>query len=305
MSYSAVPRPRGRSSLGADSYYSGGYNPSAPVAPKVPANCHKVSAPEPKACWETGEGFSDCMNAQLVVAQRDCSGSAWRDGMYCSYDDCVQQVRRENQAKKCSKVFCDTGCTVSSQCGRGFVCKGATVLASGFTQPGTCVASSTVLDVKTAEAKDKANQLAVSDATKYPWNVKSAATADLQTRTNAAGEARWKQGLTKGYCKITVDGKLGAGTCGAAKASGLATPTTCKEFATDCRGVFTGDTKVVVKPTPVNPPYNPPYNPPSPPVDPEPTPPPPPIYIEKKNQYALVIGIVSGIVGAIMKARGF
>lgn len=317
MSYSGVPRTRTRSSLGATSYYAGGYNPSAPTtAPVAPTNCSKVTAAEPKTCWNVS-GFTDCMNKQLVSAQRDCgttSGGPWKTQGYCTYDDCVQQRRREYQKNVCTTDYCesswdnpvvpvkDTPCATSAQCGRGFACKGATTSSWGYTQPGTCVASSTALDVKTAEAKDKANQLAVSDASKYPWNVKSAATADLQTRTNAAGEARWKQGLTKGYCKITVDGKLGGGTCGAARAAGVATPTTCKEFATDCKGVFTGDTKTVVKPTPVTPIYVQP--PPAPPVEPI-IPPQPPIYVEKKNQYALVIGVVSGIVGAIMKARGF
>lgn len=49
---------------------------------------------------------------------------------------------------------------------------------------------------------------AVDDSADYPWRVKSAKTEQLQVATN--------ESLAKaGMCPITVDGKLGGGTCGA------------------------------------------------------------------------------------------
>lgn len=292
MSYSGVPRiPRRGCGLGAD--------------------CVGVTAAEPQVCWSKS-GFTDCMNQQLVAAQRDCgspSGGAWKTQGYCSYDNCVQQRRRTYQANACSSVFCDTPaapvkdtpCTTSQQCGRGFTCQGAQQTSWGFSKQGTCVYSNTAADIKTAEAKALADKLAVSDATKFPWGAYSLATADLQKRVNAAGEARWKQGITKGYCQLTVDGKLGGGTCGAARASGIATPSTCREFATDCKGTFVGDTKPA--PTPVKPVNVLPYNPPAP--EPEPPPPEPVPDVVKKNQYALVTGVIVGVLSAVLKARGF
>lgn len=293
MSYSGVIRPGRGVGLGVD--------------------CGKVTAAEPQTCWSK-PGFTDCMNQQLASAQRDCgspSGGAWKTQNYCTYDDCVQQRRRTYQKNACSSVFCDTSwqetpvkdtpCNTSQQCGRGFTCQGAQQTSFGYTKPGTCVASGTLIDTKTAETKDLTNRLAVSDASKFPWGAYSAANLDLQKRANAAGYARWKQGITKGYCKITEDGKLGSGTCGAARANGIATPSTCREFATDCRGTFVGDTKPA--PSPVTPPKPIPYIQPQPLPEPEPIP--EPINVKDKNKYALILGVVTGVVSAVLKTRGF
>lgn len=59
--------------------------------------------------------------------------------------------------------------------------------------------------------------------TQYPWGQPSPATAALQKQLNALLRP-------KGLCPVSEDGKLGAGTCGAAKTFGMA-PSTCQSFA--------------------------------------------------------------------------
>lgn len=97
-----------------------------------------------------------------------------------------------------------------------------------------------------AQATEKLRQQNMAkQASQYPWNAYSAKTAELQKRINEIGkELATPSGIpgsapaNEGYCRITVDGKLGPGTCGAAKILGIAYPPTCQSFATDCRGTF-------------------------------------------------------------------
>jgi len=58
----------------------------------------------------------------------------------------------------------------------------------------------------------------------YPWKAYSAATLALQKQLNVLLR-------TKGLCAMGEDGKLGAGTCGAAQMFGMA-PGTCQAFTT-------------------------------------------------------------------------
>lgn len=263
------------------------------------AGCQGVTLAEPSpVCWDK-PGFTDCMNEQLRKAQANCN-NVWKTQGYCSYDNCVQQYRRMYQKSNCSNVFCDpslfhdsapvkdTKCYTSAQCPSGLICQGA----GSFSQ-GICVAK--VLPSVTTTAQNTVAQMQVADASKYPWMVKAAATLELQKRINAAGLDRWKKGLTNGYCKIVEDGKLAAGTCGTGRANGIPMPTSCKEYATDCRGTFVGDT--APKPTSVSvivPSY---MKEPKPVVDVPAYVAPEPIY---KNK-ALLFGIISGIVGAVLK----
>jgi len=259
------------------------------------AGCQGVTLAEPSpTCWNK-PGFTDCMNEQLRKAQANCN-NVWKTQGYCSYDNCVQQYRRMYQKSNCSNIYCDVGpaqsnetkCYTSAQCPSGLICQGA----GSFSQ-GVCVAK--VLPSVTVAAQNAVAQMQVSDASKYPWMVKAAATLELQKRVNAAGLDRWKKGLTKGYCQIKEDGILAAGTCGTGRANGIPMPTSCKEYATDCRGTFVGDVKpAVVAPRPTSVPV---YVSPTAPVDVPSYVAPEPIY---KNK-ALLFGIISGIVGAVLK----
>lgn len=58
----------------------------------------------------------------------------------------------------------------------------------------------------------------------YPWLVESEETKVLQRRINSAI-------VPRGYCRLTVDGKLGARTCGGARIAGIAPPSTCQSFS--------------------------------------------------------------------------
>lgn len=82
-------------------------------------------------------------------------------------------------------------------------------------------------------------------ASDYPWGAFSAKTVQLQKAINEAGrkltESKGIPGTAPAqdaYCHITEDGKLGPGTCGAAKAVNVPYPKTCQSFATDCRGTL-------------------------------------------------------------------
>ena len=97
------------------------------------------------------------------------------------------------------------------------------------------------------------------DASDYPWKVKSDKTAALQTATNQLlAEAA--------LCPLTVDGKLGAGTCGARKylndnkdkfftgISEIAYPSTCQSFtlpATLASGCGSSKSPTSIAPSPV------------------------------------------------------
>lgn len=83
----------------------------------------------------------------------------------------------------------------------------------------------------------------------YPWGSYSDATKKLQQEVNALGKKMVDTGVWTTYCQITEDGKLGSGTCGALRAAGMATPNTCKEFATDCKGTKVGKGGTVAVPT--------------------------------------------------------
>jgi len=66
---------------------------------------------------------------------------------------------------------------------------------------------------------------ATGTPTGYPWNTYTVQTLSLQKLLNVE--------LAKaGYCRISEDGKLGSGTCGALKALGKPTPSTCQKFST-------------------------------------------------------------------------
>lgn len=62
----------------------------------------------------------------------------------------------------------------------------------------------------------------------YPWQAYSDATLTLQKTINDALRAR-------GLCTITEDGKLGSGTCGAARSLIGQAPSTCQKY-TDPKG---------------------------------------------------------------------
>lgn len=68
-----------------------------------------------------------------------------------------------------------------------------------------------------------------NDSVDYPWREYSGETSVLQSLTNDALDAN-------GYCKLTVDGKLGPATCGAVKkmlditGADASPPSTCESF---------------------------------------------------------------------------
>ena len=62
-----------------------------------------------------------------------------------------------------------------------------------------------------------------SDASDYPWKAYSDKTKTLQQETNL-------RLISKQRCPIAVDGKLGAGTCGAIKFVGGSPPSSCQSF---------------------------------------------------------------------------
>jgi hypothetical protein len=83
------------------------------------------------------------------------------------------------------------------------------------------------------------NQYSATPATtggSYPWSTYSADTKVLQEATNIALKAA-------GYCPVTVDGKLGAKTCGARKTlhdtgiqPGMTWPSTCQSYTAPTKG---------------------------------------------------------------------
>lgn len=103
----------------------------------------------------------------------------------------------------------------------------------------------------TQQAQRYLQEKAVSTPSAFPWMQYSAATAELQRRINDAGAARVAAGLDPAYCKVKPDGKLGPSTCGAARASGVPTPSTCQSFATTCGGELVGAVKKTSTPDPI------------------------------------------------------
>jgi hypothetical protein len=88
-----------------------------------------------------------------------------------------------------------------------------------------------------------------SVSSNFPWGKYSVNTVALQNEINDINAAALAAGKISSYCKLTTDGKLGAGTCGATKAAGVLAPTTCQSFGTNCAGTMvTASTPV---PTPV------------------------------------------------------
>jgi hypothetical protein len=110
------------------------------------------------------------------------------------------------------------------------------------------------MDPMTAWATRQAQQFLaerkVAVSTQFPWLQYSDQTKLLQARINETGRQRVNSGIDEGYCKIDEDGKLGPGTCGAARAVGVPTPSTCQSFATDCRGTWVSQSGAVRKPKP-------------------------------------------------------
>jgi hypothetical protein len=104
--------------------------------------------------------------------------------------------------------------------------------------------SQRVLEVATTTAgaagAAAAQAALAASAAQYPWGTYSSSTKLLQQQANAFGAKMVADGKWGSYCRLNDDGKLGAGTCGALRAAGLATPTTCQSYATDCRGTITG-----------------------------------------------------------------
>lgn len=92
--------------------------------------------------------------------------------------------------------------------------------------------------IQGATAQQQLEQERMSTSTQYPWGVYSEATAALQRRINSEGEKIAKASNKPSYCQVKVDGKLGQGTCGAARNLGIATPGTCKSYATGCVGTL-------------------------------------------------------------------
>lgn len=74
-----------------------------------------------------------------------------------------------------------------------------------------------------APAMQKGLVAGAAPTTQYPWAQYSAATLALQKQLNSLLRA-------KGLCPVGEDGKLGAGTCSAAKMFGTA-PSTCQSFS--------------------------------------------------------------------------
>jgi hypothetical protein len=119
-------------------------------------------------------------------------------------------------------------------------------------KPAMAPAASTTTAMMTTAQQAVANVAASiigSAKVAYPWGSYSDATKKLQQEVNALGKKMVDTGVWQTYCHIDEDGKLGAGTCGALRAAGMATPNTCQSFATDCKGTKTGKGGTVAKPT--------------------------------------------------------
>lgn len=119
-------------------------------------------------------------------------------------------------------------------------------------KPAMAPAASTTTAMMTTAQQAVANVAASiigSAKVAYPWGSYSDATKKLQQEANALGKKMVDTGVWQTYCHITDDGKLGAGTCGALRAAGMATPNTCQSFATDCKGTKVGKGGTVTTPT--------------------------------------------------------
>ncbi len=185
--------------------------------------------------------ISDAAAAQIADVMKDCANAKAAKAGY----QAVAYGKPGPQTCWLANTIYSDGCTGKSQVVQYCVDNKIAGVAPSKVSATTLAVASTVA----TQAQAAIQAASVSNASQYPWGAYSAATLALQQKINAAGAAMVDKGTWTTYCRITEDGKLGAGTCGAGRAAGLTMPASCKEFATDCRGTKVGKSGAVAPTT--------------------------------------------------------